>query len=128
MARLLSILLLCVAFMLVLLAENRAATVEGVSSELKAQSNHGMYGTTPGSLHPQGKFQNLSMKLVNHDNVLQNAHTDAQPQHTRNHACSSAKNAVQSVCVCPLEPMATSKLALATTIGRPREEAPNALD
>ncbi|KAJ0083386.1 hypothetical protein Patl1_29475 [Pistacia atlantica] len=53
MARLLSILLLCVAFMLVLLAENRATTVEGVSSELKAQSNHGMYGTTPGSLHPQ---------------------------------------------------------------------------
>ncbi|KAJ0093770.1 hypothetical protein Patl1_26056 [Pistacia atlantica] len=30
--------------------------------------------------------------------------------------------------VCPLAPMATSELALATTIGRPREEAPNALD
>ncbi|KAH1130436.1 hypothetical protein J1N35_001814 [Gossypium stocksii] len=59
--------------------------------------------------------------------VVQDAHRDAQLQHTRNHACSSAKSVVPSACVCLQALTATNNLALATIIGRPREEAPNAL-
>lgn len=61
-------------------------------------------------------------------NVHQGAPPGAQPQHTRSHACSSAKSAVQSACVCLPARMGTNSLALATTTGRPREEGPNALE
>ncbi|BBH02292.1 Gibberellin-regulated family protein [Prunus dulcis] len=50
----------------------------------------------------------------------------ARPQHTRSLVCFSAKSVVQSACVCLLEHMETSKFALATTTGRPREEDQNA--
>uniref|UniRef100_A0A6N2K5W8 VAN3-binding protein-like auxin canalisation domain-containing protein n=1 Tax=Salix viminalis TaxID=40686 RepID=A0A6N2K5W8_SALVM len=53
---------------------------------------------------------------------------DAPRQPSRSHACSSAKSAVQSACVCPQELMETSNLVPATTIGRPREEVPSALE
>uniref|UniRef100_A0A6N2LXN1 Bifunctional inhibitor/plant lipid transfer protein/seed storage helical domain-containing protein n=1 Tax=Salix viminalis TaxID=40686 RepID=A0A6N2LXN1_SALVM len=53
---------------------------------------------------------------------------DAPRQPSRSHACSSAKSAVQSACVCLLELMETSNLVPATTIGRPREEGPSALE
>ncbi|KAI7985267.1 hypothetical protein LOK49_LG14G00678 [Camellia lanceoleosa] len=46
---------------------------------------------------------------------------------TRNHACSSATNVAPSACVFPLAIMGTRVCALATTTGRPREEAPSAL-
>lgn len=66
--------------------------------------------------------------LSNLQSVDQDAATGAQKQHTRSHACSSARNAVQSVCVCQLAPMATSKPALATITGRPRGVDLNALE
>jgi hypothetical protein len=53
---------------------------------------------------------------------------DAQKQRSRSHACSSAKSAVQSACVCLRELTGTRNPVLATTIGRPREEDPNALE
>ncbi|XP_044478868.1 protein GAST1-like [Mangifera indica] len=54
MARFLSILLLFVASMLVLHAGKQGAIAgDTTSTLLKAQGNHGTYGTTPGSLHPQ---------------------------------------------------------------------------
>ncbi|KAG6580964.1 hypothetical protein SDJN03_20966, partial [Cucurbita argyrosperma subsp. sororia] len=46
---------------------------------------------------------------------------------TTNHACSSAKSAAGSACVCPLATTETKPCALATTTGRPRKEDPNAL-
>ena len=58
--------------------------------------------------------------------VAQDAHKDAQKQHSRSHACSSAKSVVLSACVFLRELMGTRNPALATIIGRPREEAPNA--
>ncbi|XVE61071.1 hypothetical protein DITRI_Ditri06bG0010400 [Diplodiscus trichospermus] len=56
------------------------------------------------------------------------AQPDARRHNTRSHACSSATSAAPSACVCRRELMETSKFALATTIGRPREEDPSALD
>ncbi|CAK7342708.1 unnamed protein product [Dovyalis caffra] len=53
---------------------------------------------------------------------------DAPRQPSRSHACSFAKSAVPRACVCLLELTETSNLALATIIGRPRGEAPNALE
>lgn len=67
-------------------------------------------------------------KIIKLQSVVQDAHKDAQKQHSRSHACSSAKSAVLSACVCLRELMATRNPALATIIGRPREEAPNALE
>lgn len=61
-------------------------------------------------------------------NVVHVAHKDAQKQRSRSHACSSVKSAVPSACVSLQELMGTRNSALATTIGRPREEDPNALD
>ena len=58
----------------------------------------------------------------------QGAQQGAQPQHTKSPACSSAKSVVQSVCVSLLVLTATSKFALATITGRPREEDPNVHD
>ncbi|KAL9398300.1 hypothetical protein Peur_007261 [Populus x canadensis] len=53
---------------------------------------------------------------------------DAPRQPSRSHACSSARSAVPSACVCLLELMGTSNLVPATTTGRPRGEAPSALE
>ena len=52
----------------------------------------------------------------------------ARRHHTRSRACSSARSVVQHASAFLLAPMATNKSALATTIGRPKKEAPNALD
>ncbi|KAK6244233.1 hypothetical protein QUC31_010642 [Theobroma cacao] len=53
---------------------------------------------------------------------------DVQRHNTGSHACSSARSAAPSACVCHQELMETSNSALATTIGRPREEDPSALN
>ncbi|KAE8675806.1 F-box protein [Hibiscus syriacus] len=62
---------------------------------------------------------------------LTNAHRSAQGDvarpSTTNHACSSVRNAAGHACVCPQGITGTNKFALATTTGRPRKEAPNAL-
>ncbi|KAF8395645.1 hypothetical protein HHK36_019595 [Tetracentron sinense] len=64
--------------------------------------------------------------------ILKNAHLvapqDAQRQHTRSHACSSAKSVAPSACACLPAHMETSSSALATITGRPRGEDPNARD
>ncbi|PIM98637.1 hypothetical protein CDL12_28879 [Handroanthus impetiginosus] len=60
--------------------------------------------------------------------VEEDALTDAQRPHTRSRACSSARNAVQSVCACLQAHTATSKFAPATITGRPREADQNALE
>jgi len=60
-------------------------------------------------------------------NARRGAHQGAQRQPTRRHACSTVTSAVQSVCVFLLEQTGTSRCAPATTTGRRREEAPNAL-
>ncbi|XVF71409.1 hypothetical protein PTKIN_Ptkin12aG0034600 [Pterospermum kingtungense] len=60
--------------------------------------------------------------------VNQDAHIDAQQHHTKSHACSSASSAVPNAYASLLVLMATSKSALATTIGRPRKEDPSALN
>ncbi|KAL5745181.1 hypothetical protein ACOSP7_026327 [Xanthoceras sorbifolium] len=62
-----------------------------------------------------------------HRTANRGARIDARLRHTRSHACFSARNAAQSACVCLLELMETSRSALATIIGRPRKEDPNAL-
>ncbi|KAF7121314.1 hypothetical protein RHSIM_Rhsim13G0216800 [Rhododendron simsii] len=56
------------------------------------------------------------------------ARVGAQRRRTRSHACSSARSVVLNACVCLREPMETSRFALATITGRPREEDPNALE
>lgn len=48
---------------------------------------------------------------------------DARRQHTRSHVCSSARNVVQSVCVCLQALMETSSSVLAIITGRQREVA-----
>lgn len=55
------------------------------------------------------------------------ARVDARQHHIRSRACSSAKSVVPSACACPPARTETSKCALATITGRPREEDPNAL-
>ncbi|KAM6592502.1 hypothetical protein CsatA_000205 [Cannabis sativa] len=74
-----------------------------------------MHGITEGSLKPEG---------IVHLDVRRGVRTRS----TGSHACSSAKSVVQHVCVCLLGLMETSKYALVTIIGRPREEAPSALN
>jgi len=59
-------------------------------------------------------------------NVAHAAQVDVQIRNTRNRVCFSARSAVPSACVCLLELMATSRFALATITGRPKEEDPNA--
>ncbi|KAF5750255.1 hypothetical protein HS088_TW03G00589 [Tripterygium wilfordii] len=104
MARKQSILMLSIVFLLLLLVDNHAAMSEAPTPQ------------------PQPNSSNLPQ------NVLRDAARDARTQHTRSHAYSSAKNAVQSACACLQELMETSSPALVTTIGRPREEDPNALE
>lgn len=60
--------------------------------------------------------------------VNQNARTGVQRHRIRSRVCFSARNAVQSVCVFLLVPMAISKVALATITGRPKEVAQSAHD
>ncbi|KAJ6912144.1 hypothetical protein NC651_014728 [Populus alba x Populus x berolinensis] len=48
---------------------------------------------------------------------------DAPRQPSRSHACSSARSAAPSACVCLPELMGTSNHVPATTTGRPRGEA-----
>lgn len=62
------------------------------------------------------------MQIANQD-----APIDAQQHRTRSHACSSVLSAVPNASASLLEFMATSKFALATTIGRPRKDDPSAL-
>ncbi|KAH7557185.1 hypothetical protein JRO89_XS11G0069700 [Xanthoceras sorbifolium] len=52
---------------------------------------------------------------------------DVRRHNTRSHACSFAKSAVPSACVCLLVFMETRSHVLATITGRPREEDPNVL-
>uniref|UniRef100_A0A2P2NHI3 Gibberellin-regulated protein 6-like n=1 Tax=Rhizophora mucronata TaxID=61149 RepID=A0A2P2NHI3_RHIMU len=61
-------------------------------------------------------------------NAHHNARGGAARPSTTSPACSSAKSAAQSVCACPQGIMGIRPCALATTIGRPRKEDPNALD
>lgn len=61
-------------------------------------------------------------------NVRRGAQRDARTQRIRSRVCSSAKSVALRACACPRGLMGTSKFALAIIIGRPREEAPNALD
>lgn len=72
------------------------------------------------------------MVLVREDSILkivnQNARTGVQRHRIRSRVCFSARNAVQSVCVFLLVPMAISKVALATITGRPKEVAQSAHD
>lgn len=56
-----------------------------------------------------------------------NAVIDARRQRTGSHACSSAKNVVQNVCVCLQGHMETSKNVHATITGKLSKEVPNAL-
>ncbi|CAL5441580.1 unnamed protein product [Camellia sinensis] len=65
--------------------------------------------------------------LKSYHNAHHNARGGVAKHNTRNHACSSATNVAQSACVFPLAIMGTRVCALATTTGRPREEAPSAL-
>lgn len=60
-------------------------------------------------------------------NAHHNAQEDVARHSTTNHACSTAKNVVPSACVFLLATMETRLCALATTTGRLRVEAPNAL-
>ncbi|KAL3620346.1 hypothetical protein CASFOL_035258 [Castilleja foliolosa] len=98
--------LLYLLFVVTILAPKQASS---------AKNGNLQYGISEGSLQPQG-------------NVHQDAHIGAQRQHSRSHACSTAKNVVQCVCVCHLAHMGTSKFALATTTGKPREVDQNALE
>ncbi|XAR73540.1 hypothetical protein NMG60_11007531 [Bertholletia excelsa] len=58
----------------------------------------------------------------------QDVRTGARQRRTRSRACSSASSAVPSACACRRGLPATSKRALATTTGRPKKAAPNALE
>ncbi|KAJ0042283.1 hypothetical protein Pint_19224 [Pistacia integerrima] len=60
-------------------------------------------------------------------NVHHNVRGDAARLNIISHACSSVRSVAKSAFVCPQVSMATNKSALATTTGRPRREAPNAL-
>ncbi|GAV69370.1 hypothetical protein CFOL_v3_12871 [Cephalotus follicularis] len=73
-------------------------------------------------------IDDITWTIFDPGSVDQDALEDVQIHNTRSHACSFAKSAVPSACVCLQELMATSKFALATMTGRPREEDPNALD
>ena len=64
----------------------------------------------------------MQLQIVDRD-----AWGDAQRLRSRNHVCSSVENVAPSAYVCLLGHMETSICALATTTGRPREEAPSAL-
>ncbi|KAF5941164.1 hypothetical protein HYC85_022331 [Camellia sinensis] len=81
--------------------------------------SHNQQGTFPCMVALQVAFI-----LKNVDRVAQK---DAQRQRSRSHVCFFVKNAARYACVYRPELMATSSSALATIIGRPREEAPNAL-
>ncbi|KAK9091575.1 hypothetical protein Sjap_024752 [Stephania japonica] len=54
--------------------------------------------------------------------------TAAQGLRIGSHACSSASSAAPSAFVFLLEHMVTNRHALVTTTGRPRREAPSALE
>lgn len=61
-------------------------------------------------------------------NALHSARGGVVEHSTTNPACSSAKSAAKSVCVCPRGIMVIKQSALATTTGRPRREDRNALE
>ncbi|KAG8496905.1 hypothetical protein CXB51_008010 [Gossypium anomalum] len=109
MARKPTIVMLFLGVMLLLLAENNAA-----------RSSHEMSREAPAPQpQPPGNFT-MSVDLA--------AVKDVQTRNTRSHACSSATSAAPSACVCRQALTETSKSALATTIGRRREEDPSALN
>ncbi|RDX71136.1 hypothetical protein CR513_49553, partial [Mucuna pruriens] len=64
----------------------------------------------------------------NDKNALHNAREGVARPSTTNPACFFVRSAVGSACVCPRGIMGIKQCALATTTGRPREEAPNALN
>ncbi|CAL5362215.1 unnamed protein product [Camellia sinensis] len=82
--------------------------------------------TCSGSRCPVSPLQGQG-SLKSYHNAHHNARGGVAKHNTRNHACSSATNVAQSACVFPLAIMGTRVCALATTTGRPREEAPSAL-
>ncbi|CAN6695033.1 unnamed protein product [Malus baccata var. baccata] len=99
--KLLSIVMLCVALILVLLEPNRgASTVETSAFQQQRQGNY-------------------------QPSVHRDVQVGARLQHTRSLVCFSAKSVAPSACVCLLEHMETNKFALATITGRPREEDQN---
>ncbi|CAA2974289.1 GASA GAST Snakin [Olea europaea subsp. europaea] len=61
-------------------------------------------------------------------NALHNAQGGVARHSTTNHACSSARNAAESVSVFHQVIMVIKVFALATTTGRPRKEDQNALE
>ncbi|KAL0419525.1 UNVERIFIED_CONTAM: hypothetical protein Sradi_1366000 [Sesamum radiatum] len=98
-------------FIATILAQKQASSAEVPASD---------------QLHPQGSLQVKPNTETSLNIVHQNALTDAQRPHLRSRACSFARNAAPSVCVCPPARTAISKSALATTTGRPRGVALNA--
>ncbi|KAL2335508.1 hypothetical protein Fmac_016721 [Flemingia macrophylla] len=64
----------------------------------------------------------------NDKNALHNAREGVAGHSTTSPACFSARSAAENAYVCPRGIMGTKLCALATTTGRPRKEAPNALN
>ncbi|KAL0342855.1 UNVERIFIED_CONTAM: hypothetical protein Scaly_1948100 [Sesamum calycinum] len=101
-------------FIATILAQKQASSAEVPASD---------------QLHPQGSLQvkpntETSLNYGMSEGSLRPQ--DAQRPHLRSRACSFARNAAPSVCVCPPARTAISKSALATTTGRPRGVALNA--
>ncbi|KAE8021682.1 hypothetical protein FH972_007553 [Carpinus fangiana] len=62
------------------------------------------------------------------NNAHRNARGGAARPNTTSHACSSVRSAAKSACACLRGITGTKLCALATTTGRPRKEAPSALE
>ncbi|KAL6272780.1 hypothetical protein ACE6H2_023472 [Prunus campanulata] len=104
MARTLRIVMLSLVMLQFLIVENHATTtIEAPAPQPQGSNNHTM-------------------------SVVRVALQDAQTHNTRSHVCFSAKSAALSACACLQAPTGTSNSVLAITTGRPREEAPNALE
>ncbi|XP_027920442.1 uncharacterized protein LOC114178624 isoform X2 [Vigna unguiculata] len=119
MGRKLSIVVIFFVQMLLLVVENHA---EIVVSTVEAPAPQPHKNTTHFAPPPQPNKNTTHFP----NNVVHVAEVDVQIRNTRNRVCFSARSVVRSACVCLLELMATSRFALATTTGRPKEEDPNA--
>ncbi|KAI3760697.1 hypothetical protein L1987_51095 [Smallanthus sonchifolius] len=70
----------------------------------------------------------LLHEALNHKSVHQDAQIGARKPPSRSHACSFARSVVPHACVYLLGHTVTNNIVRATTHGRQREEAQNALD
>ncbi|KAL8200687.1 hypothetical protein R6Q57_012026 [Mikania cordata] len=90
----------------------------------KGRHRHG-YGS--GSLKRSRYHSNFAdVYEIIDQNAPDSVQGDAAGRNTINHACFSARNAVQSACVYHRGIMGINKSALATTTGRQRKEDQNA--